>query len=55
MIAHFTYKQITIIRALGAVDTVIDSIEDLRRHVGFFTILIKSSLISVRRIKSTGD
>ena len=26
------------IRALGALDTVIDSIEDLRKYVGFFEI-----------------
>ena len=26
------------IRALGALDTVIDSIEDLRKYVGFFKI-----------------
>ena len=28
------------IRAFGALGTVIDSMEDLRKHVGFFKILI---------------
>ena len=40
MIPHFPYQQIAIIRTLGALDTVIDSIEDLRQHVGFFKFLI---------------
>ena len=54
-IAHFPYQRIGIIRTLGALDTVMDGIEDLRKHVGFFKILNYSSLISVRRVKSTGD
>ena len=38
MITNFPYQQIAMIRALGALDTVIDSIEDLRKYVGFFKI-----------------
>ena len=38
MITHFPYQQISMIRALGTLDTVIDSIEDLRKYVGFFKI-----------------
>ena len=38
MITHIPYQQIAMIRALGALDTVIDSIEDLRKLVGVFKI-----------------
>ena len=36
LINHFPfYQQITMIRAFGALGAVIDSMEDLRKHVGF--------------------
>ena len=40
--AHFPYQQIGIVRTLGALDTVMYGIEELRIHVGFFKILIYS-------------
>ena len=58
MITHFPYQQISLIRALGALDTldlVNDKIEELRQHVSYFKILIYSRLIPIDRIKPSGD